>query len=139
MTNSFLLPELQAASYTKVDLRRAFLFNARFNYSAAPRVLKFYRTVYLLKKWHRSFHTVALPFRRRLISTVWKVFFDAYCTFGTTGLYTRVYSEQLWFPLNEIHQPQLLRVNQGKPQLQIKQLMGRAGVMKPPRTPKPTA
>ena len=32
-------------------------------------------------------------------------------TFGTTGLYTRDYSEQLWFPLNEIHQPQLLRVN----------------------------
>ena len=44
-------------------------------------------------------------------------------TFGTTGLYTRDYSEQLWFPLNQIHQPQLLRVNQGKPQLQIKQLM----------------
>ena len=60
-------------------------------------------------------------------------------TSGTTGLYTRDYSEQLWFPLNEIHQPQLLRVNQGKPQLQIKQLMGRAGVMKPPKTPKPTA
>ena len=48
-------------------------------------------------------------------------------TSGTTGLYTRDYSEKLWFPLNEIHQPQLLRVNQGKPQLQIKQLMGRAG------------
>ena len=45
-------------------------------------------------------------------------------TSGITGLYTRDYSEQLWFPLNEIHQPQLLRVNQGKPQLQIKQLMG---------------
>ena len=58
-------------------------------------------------------------------------------TFGTTGLYTRDYSEQLWFLLNEIHQPQLLRVNQGKPQLQIKQLMGRAGVMKPPKAPKP--
>ena len=38
-------------------------------------------------------------------------------------VYTPDYSEQLWFPLNEIHQPQLLRVNQGKPQLQIKQLM----------------
>ena len=60
-------------------------------------------------------------------------------TFGTTGLYTRDYSEQLWFPLNEIHQPHLLRVNQGKPQLQIKQLMGRARVMKSPQTPKPTA
>ena len=33
------------------------------------------------------------------------------------------YSEQLWFPLNEIHQPQLLGVNQGKPQLQTKQLI----------------
>ena len=33
-------------------------------------------------------------------------------------IYTRDYSEQLWFPLNEIHQPQL-RVNQGKPQLQL--------------------
>ena len=40
------------------------------------------------------------------------------CTVGTTGLYTRDYSEQLWFPLNEIDQPQLLRENQGKPQLQ---------------------
>ena len=37
----------------------------------------------------------------------------------TTGLHTRDYSEQLWLPLNEIHQPQL---NKGKPQLQIKQL-----------------
>ena len=40
-----------------------------------------------------------------------EVFFDAYCTFGTTGLYTQDYPEQLWFPLNEIHQPQLRRVN----------------------------
>ena len=31
---------------------------------------------------------------------------------GTLGLYTQDYSEQLSFPLNEIHQPQLLRVNQ---------------------------
>ena len=53
-------------------------------------------------------------------------------------LVPRVYNsqdnlEQLWFPLNEIHQPQLLRVNQGKLQLQTKQLMGRAGVIKPPK------
>ena len=53
----FLLPELQAA-----NLHRAFLFNARFNYSAAPRALKLYLTVYSLKKQRRSFHTVALPF-----------------------------------------------------------------------------
>ena len=53
-------------------------------------------------------------------------------TSGTTGLYTRDYSEQLWFPLNEIHQPQLLRVNQGKPQLQIKQLMYTLSTCTPP-------
>ena len=38
-----------------------YIVNARFNYSAAPRALKFYLTVYTLKKRRRSFHTVALP------------------------------------------------------------------------------
>ena len=41
----------------------------------------------------------------------------AYTPLVPQGLYTQDYSEQLWFPLNEIHQ---LRVNQGKPHLQIK-------------------
>ena len=42
---------------------------------------------------------------------------------GTMGIYTRDYPEQLWFPLNEIHQSQLLRVNRGKPQFHKQQLM----------------
>ena len=41
-----------------------------------------------------------------------------------------IYSEQLWFPLNEIHHPQLRRVNQGKPQLQTQQLMGSAYIVR---------
>ena len=40
----------------------AFPFNARFNYSAAPRALKLYRTVYSLKTRRQSFHTFTRPF-----------------------------------------------------------------------------
>ena len=61
-----------------------------------------------------------------------------YC-FGLVRPHQRDYSEQLWFPLNEIHQPQLLRVNRGKPSLLNKELMSRAGVIKPPKSLKPTA
>ena len=57
VTNSHLLQNYKPPAMHKSIELWAFPFNARFNYSAAPRALKLYQTVYLLKTRRRSFHT----------------------------------------------------------------------------------
>ena len=77
-TNSDLLQNYKPpATHRSIELW-AFPFNARFNYSAAPRVLKLYRTVYSLKTRCRSFHTFMRPvvFERRY--RLYGVYFQLY-------------------------------------------------------------
>ena len=60
-TNSHLLQNYKPPAMHKSIELWAFPFNARFNYSAAPRALKLYQTVYSLKTQRRSFLTFTRP------------------------------------------------------------------------------
>ena len=83
-TNSHLLRNCKPPAMHKLIELRAFPLNAHFNYSAAPRTLKLYQTVYSLKTRRRSF-TRPLFLNDATVYGVYleryeKGFFDAYCT-----------------------------------------------------------
>ena len=61
---------------------------------------------------------------RQYTASAWLGLISAVYIAYIPWVYTQGYPEQLWFPLNDIHQPQPLRVNMGKPQPQTKRLMG---------------